>query len=726
MWAVLFYIFALIVYPFFMKKLFAIILLALVWFPSVFAGKDEGMWLPMLIGKLNHADMQKKGFKLTADEIYNVNQGSMKDAVVSLGGFCTGELISSEGLMLTNHHCAFSSIQFHSSVKDDYLTNGFWAYSKQEELSCPEVYASILVRMEDVTERMANAESKEKEMKAIIEEATKETHYTASVKEMFAGNQYVLFVYEKFLDVRLVGAPPSSVGKFGGDTDNWMWPRHTGDFSLFRVYAGKDGKPAAYSKDNVPYTPKYYFPVSLKGVKENDFAMVFGYPGRTDRYLVADALDYNVNAYNPALIKALGRHLEIMKKDMDASDEVRIKLADTYASMANGYKYYIGQTEGLKRMDVIPQMRKDNQAFAQWVNADAGRKEKYGNILSSLEQAYTGYKSKVPTSIYTNVGIGRTGIMRLAAGLSMVMNARKTQADAMGDRLEAMKGGLEEQFKDYVAATDQKQLAGALSLYYNELPKTSHAAAITNILKKYKGKTVEESFEKFAADLFKKSALGSKEKLAKLLENPTAKALEADPAIRFANELFTEVRAKLTPETMAFQGTLSTNYKLYQKAQMERSPEKVFYPDANSTLRMTYGTVRPYAPKDAVAYDYVTTADGILEKMDNTSEEFQVPEKLAKLLRDRDYGNYAENGKLVVCFLTDNDITGGNSGSPVINGNGEIIGCAFDGNWEAMTGDLVYDPAKKRTICVDMRYVLFIIDKYAGAQNLINEMKIVR
>lgn len=709
-----------------MKKLIAIVLLAFVLLPAAFAGKDEGMWLPMLIGKLNQSDMQKKGFRLTADEIYNVNQGSMKDAVVSLGGFCTGELISSEGLMLTNHHCAFSSIQFHSSVKNDYLTNGFWAYSKQEELSCPEVYASILVRMEDVTERMTKADSKEKEIKAITEEATKDNHYTASVKEMFAGNQYFLFVYEKFLDVRLVGAPPSAVGKFGGDTDNWMWPRHTGDFSLFRVYAGKDGKPAAYSPDNVPYTPKYYFPVSMKGVSENDFAMVFGYPGRTDRYLVADALDYNVNAYNPALIKALGKHLEIMKKDMDASDEVRIKLADTYASMANGYKYYIGQTEGLKRLDVISEMRKNNQKFAEWVNADAGRKEKYGTILSGLEQAYNGYKPKAQVVIFSNVGIGRTGIIRTAAGLSRVMNARKAQPDAMAEMVEAMRKGLDEQYKDYVAGTDERQLAGALYLYYTEVPKNYHATAVTEILKKYKAKTAEESFRKFAADLFKKSALSSKEKMAKLLEAPTAKSLEADPAIRFADGFFTEFRTKYGAELSAFQTALSGNYKLYQKALMEKNPEKVFYPDANSTLRMTYGTVRPYAPKDAVAFNYFTTAKGILEKMDNTSEEFQVPAKLEKLLRDKDYGAYAVNGELPVCFLTDNDITGGNSGSPVINGNGEIIGCAFDGNWEAMTGDLVYDPSSKRTICVDMRYVLFIIDKYAGAQNLINEMKIVR
>jgi hypothetical protein len=688
--------------------------------------KDEGMWLPMLISRYNHASMQQKGFKLSADEVYSVNQGSMKDAIISLGGFCTGELISNEGLMLTNHHCAFSSIQFHSSVEKDYLTNGFWAYSKKEELPCPEVYASILVRMEDVTERVLSAESKDKVLKEIADEASKDNGYTAVVKEMFNGNQYILFVSEKFLDVRLVGAPPSDIGKFGGDTDNWMWPRHTGDFSLFRVYANKDGKPAAYSEDNVPLTPKYFFPVSAKGVKQGDFAMVFGYPGRTDRYLVADGLEFAMNNYNPALIKALGKHLEIMKRDMDADDAVRIKMADTYASLANGHKYYIGQSNGLRKSDVISYVRKDNEAFSAWVNEDETRKEKYGKILTDLNTAYNNQKAMQDVLIFTNAGIGRIGTVGLAITLSRVKGMLEAQPEAAAGMLSKIQGSLDDQYKDYVAATDQKLLAAQLLLFYNEVPKANHLKVIQDILKKYKAKTPAESFEKFAADAFKKSGIVSKDKMAKMLEKPTAKSLGSDILIAFGEQLSSEFGAKYG---MAFKGinvAKTESYKLYLQALMERQPDRNFYPDANSTLRMTYGTVQPYEPRDAVSYDYVTYADGILEKMDNTSEEFKVPAKLEKLLRDKDYGNYAEDGKLVVCFLTDNDITGGNSGSPVINGNGEIIGCAFDGNWESMTGDLVFDPALKRTICVDMRYVLFIIDKFAGAQNLIDEMKIVR
>ena len=706
-----------------MKKIIATVLVFL--HVGVYcAPKDEGMWLPMLISRLNYAEMQKKGFRLTADEIYSVNQGSMKDAIVSLGGFCTGELISDQGLMLTNHHCAFSSIQFHSSVEKDYLTNGFWAYQKSEELPCPEIYASILVKMEDVTERMTKSTEKEKEMKAIVEEATKDTHYEGYVRDMFYGNQYFLFVYEKFTDVRLVGAPPSAIGKFGGDTDNWMWPRHTGDFSLFRVYSGKDGKPAAYSKDNVPYVPKYSFPVSIKGVKENDFAMVFGYPGNTDRYLVSDALDFNVNAYNPALIKTLGRRLEIMKKDMDASDDVRIGMADTYASLANSHKYFIGQTEGLKRMDVIPVMKKENIEFQKWADSDPTRKEKYGNLLPSLSSAYTNYKSGSQVAIYTSVGLFGPGIIKYANQYVRLINLLKTQPEKGKELIEKLKAGVDAQFKEYKAPTDEKLLAGLFYQFYEDIPKTSQYAVFKDIIKKYKGKTTEETFQKFAADMFKRSALTTADKATKLLQNATVKSLQNDPMIAFAEKLVTEYRASYQPAAMAFNQKTDELYKVYFQGLMEMNPGKTYYPDANSTLRMTYGTVQPYRPRDGVFYNYVTTSQGILEKMDNTNEEFMVPDKLAQLLRNKDFGDYAQNGELVVGFLTDNDITGGNSGSPVINGNGEIIGCAFDGNWEAMTGDLVYDGQLKRTICVDIRYVLFVIDKYAGAKNLIEEMKI--
>jgi hypothetical protein len=703
------------------------------------APPDEGMWLPMLVGRLNMADLQKRGFKLSAEEIYSVNKSSMKDAVVQIGGFCTGELISSQGLMLTNHHCAFSSIQYHSSVEHDYLTDGFWAKNHEAELACPEITASILVRMEDVTERIAkalsglsDAEKAAKYLqvsKEIADEATKDSHYTARVRDMFAGNQHFLFVYEVFSDIRLVGAPPSSIGKFGGDTDNWMWPRHTGDFSMFRIYADKSGKPAAYSKENVPYTPKYFFPISLKGVQVNDFAMVYGFPGSTDRYQTASQLNLAVDEINPALIKGLGKRLEIMKKDMDASDEVRIKMADTYASLANSWKYYIGQNEGLKKLNVIKEKAMFESKFSTWAKTDATRTANYGNVISEIDSKTAKMKDMIKPFYYTQLTLLSPNILQLARTYGRLMRNLRDNPDkkeAIEANKKAIEANFETAYREYVPETDKKIFYEMLSLYHKEVPQEKQWPYIQEILKKYKAKTAEESFKKYVEDVFKKSQVVSLEKAKALYAKADLKTLQADPAITYWDKVASYFTTAIAPEFSKLNGELDELSKAYLKGMMEMEPSKKFYPDANSTLRVSYGTVRDYSPKDAVSFKHFTTMKGIIEKMDNTNEEFTVPDRLAELYKKKDFGQYGVDGDVPVGFITDNDITGGNSGSPVINGNGELIGVAFDGNWEAMTGDLVYDPMLKRTICVDIRYVLFVVDKYANSEHLVKEMKVIK
>lgn len=714
-------------------KIKVLLLTATLAFSRLAAVADEGMFLPMLINK-NYDEMKKLGFKLTAEDIYNVNNASIKDAIVSLD-FCTGEIISNEGLMLTNHHCAYGSIQSHSSVDHDYLTNGFWAQTKADELPSPEVNASILVRMEDVTAQVlkeinglpeAEKAAKTKEIfKKITDEAIKDTWYTANVRDVFGGNQYLLFVYERFTDVRLVGAPPSSIGKFGGDTDNWMWPRHTGDFSLFRIYMSPDGKPAPYSKDNVPYKPKKFLPISLKGIKANDFAMVMGFPGRTNRYAFSYELQNAVDRANPAIVTLLGKRLEIMKADMNKSDEVRIKLADTYASLSNTWKYYIGQNEGLHRLDVIAGKKKDEVAFARFANSSTAFKEKYGNVLPNIEKAFNEYKPYAVSNLYVNLGGLASGISQYAMQASGLANALKNPDDkeTLNREIEKIKEELDEHFKDYVAATDERILAGLLAVYNKDIPADQQPPVLAEILKKYKAATPEQSFTKFARDVFKRSIFASREKMEAFLAKPNLKVIQKDPAYSFATKI-NEFRGTYTSKVTAYSTALAKEKKNYIAGLMEMHPGKIFYPDANSTLRISYGKVLDYAPRDAVKFDYVTTAKGILEKEDPTNDEFIVPEKLMDLIRKGDFGQYGENGELVVAFLTDNDITGGNSGSPVINANGELIGVAFDGNWEAMTGDLVFDQNYKRTISVDIRYVLFVIDKFAGAGHLIKEMTI--
>ena len=701
---------------------------------------DEGMWIPSLIGK-NYEQMKKMGLKLTADDIYNINKSSMKDAIVSMG-FCSAEIISPEGLMLTNHHCGYGTIQFNSSVEHDYLKNGFWAHSHAEELPAPGVTASILQRIEEVTDKVrpqlvgldATARAaKLKEIEAkLTEEYTKgTTGYTAALKEMFYGNQYFIYVYEKFTDLRLVGAPPESVGKFGGDTDNWMWPRHTGDFSMFRIYANKDNKPAPYSKDNVPYKPKHFLPISLKGIQENDFTMIMGNPGRTNRYASSYELQNAVDVVNPLLIELLGKKLETWKSDMDKSTEVRIKLAAKYASTANSWKYYIGQTKGLKRLKVVDQKRATEATFMTWVNADATRKAKYSRMFNSVDSAYKAYHSNYPVSLNYQLGAMGSEMAGMAgqlAALNTLLQKAPVDTAAVRKRVAGMKEGIDKFYKDYNAATDQKVFANLLKVVYKNLPEAQLPGLLKEAVAKHKELPAEQAIDKYAEEVFANTMVINKEKVTAFLNNPKAEDLEKDAGYNYYSKTSADLK-KLVDETASvnFSNLLAREKELYIAGLMEMDNKKNMYPDANSCIRLTYGKIDDYKPADGVNYSFFTTADGILEKEDATSDEFNVPPRLIDLLKKRDYGRYADkDGSLHVAFISTNDITGGNSGSAVINGKGELIGAAFDGNWEAMTGDLVYDAQYKRTISVDIRYVLFIIDKYAGAGNIVSEMKLMQ
>jgi hypothetical protein len=700
------------------------------------AAPDEGMWLPMLIKRLNAEDMAKHGCKLTPEEIYEVNKAALKDAIVSLE-FCTAEIVSANGLMLTNHHCAYGAIQENSSLEHNYLDDGFWAKSFAEELKIPGQTASILVRMEDVTAQIlkgiddnTSAENRSKMISEVSKEITKkageEGKYRALVKDMFNGNEFYLFVYETFKDVRLVGAPPQSIGKFGGDTDNWMWPRHTGDFSLMRIYANKENQPAEYSPENVPYKAKHVIPVSMKGYKEGDFAMIMGYPGRTNRYITSPAMELQMQNINPIQIKLFGKKLETWKKDMNADTKVRIQYSSKHASLANSWKYYIGQSEGLERLNVIEERKKEEAAFTAWARSSETTK-KYADVLNEYTLAVNGYKDVVAQVFYLSLAgksCEATAMIKYLNKVKDALNKKPVDAKVLEASIADAKKASEEFYKDYNTQTDLHVVKEMMLLYLNDIPMAQLPPSIAKIANG-KGKNNEEKINKWATKLFEKSIFVSQEKFNKWLAKPDAKSLEKDPLIVFNDELTKHSSAVLSPIQQKYGSETEKLKRIYLEGLMQFKKDHKFYPDANSTHRLTYGNVKAYHPKDAVNFNYYTTSDGILQKYSkNKTSDFYVPERLIELIKQKDFGKYAENGVLKVAFLTNNDITGGNSGSPVMNDKGELIGIAFDGNWEAMTGDLVFDPELKRTICVDIRYVLFVMDKYAGATNLVNEMKL--
>jgi hypothetical protein len=715
------------------KSLLAII--AIIFGLQPLTRADEGMWLPIFVERLNYTDMQKMGLQLTPEEIYSINNSSLKDAIAIFGRGCTSELISDQGLLLTNHHCGYGRIQAHSSVEHDYLSEGFWAETLQDELPNPGLTATFLIRIEDVTDQiisqlndgmdeMERAKKVDEIADQLEKEAEEGTHYNATVRSFFEGNEYYLFVYETFKDVRLVGAPPSSIGKFGADTDNWMWPRHTGDFSLFRVYTDKDGKPADYSEDNIPMKPKHYLPISIAGVEKGDFSMILGYPGSTERYLTSYGVQLALEVHNQTVVDIRDKKLKIMMEDMQADPAIRIKYASKYARTSNYWKYYIGQTKGLKRLKVYDKKVALENQFKSWVDENESREKKYGSALTYIEDAYKTISNHEEVSVYFREAI-RSGseILNYASGFSNLkkeLEEKETDQKKVDDLVTSLRERKVDYFKDYNAPTDQKLLAAMLEMFYKNVSPDQQPKYLKDIAAKYKG-----DFEAFAKDVFEKSYFVSAERVDELLEKPSAKKIDKDPAYVTARAFYNYYYEEIQPELREAYALLQKGNRLFIAGLREMQPDKKFYPDANFTMRLTYGQVLDYYPADAVHYNYYTTMKGIMEKEDPNNWEFVVPEKLKELYKNKEFGRYGEGDVMKVCFLTDHDITGGNSGSPVINGNGELIGLAFDGNWEAMSGDIAFEPELQRTINVDIRYVLFIIDKFAGAQRLIDEMTIV-
>jgi hypothetical protein len=701
---------------------------------------DEGMWLPVLIERLNYVDMQKMGLHLTPEELYSVNHSSLKDAIVGLsagspsggGFFCTAEVVSDKGLIFTNHHCGYSAVQNHSAPEHDYLADGFWAASLSDELPNEGVCASFLVRIENVTDSVLFGISDsltENERSKIVREvsgritkkASEEGTYECSVKSFYGGNEYYLFVFKTYKDVRLVGAPPSSIGKFGGDTDNWMWPRHTGDFTILRIYADSANNPAEYAETNVPLHPDYHLPISLKGVEKNDFSMIWGYPGTTSRYLTSYGIDYNLNSFYPVIIDVFGKQMEVMKERMDADNAVKIAYAENYAGLSNTWKNFIGQTKMLRKNHVKEKKEMLEAEFTAWVNNNPLRKEKYGMVLEDLKKGYAGLDTITAPFYYSRIaGLG-LDIVGLAGGFSELKSALEEKNDAaVKESVEGLRSLAEDNFKEYDPVIEKNLFAEMLSLYAKKVPRQDLPSIFGEIEKNYAG-----DFHLFADEVYSTSVFATTASINEFLDKPSLKPFKKDLAWLTYQSML-EASGGFAGAFGQARTGLSAGNRLLIEGLRDMNPDQKFYPDANSTLRFTYGKVLDYFPADAVHYEYYTTLEGVMEKEDPDNEDFIVDQKLKDLYEAKDYGPYGENGQLITCFLTTNDITGGNSGSPVINGDGQLTGIAFDGNWEAMSGDIMFENDLQRCINVDIRYVLFIIDKFANAQNIIEELSIVK
>lgn len=721
-----------------MKKfLLTIVLTITLFFRSI---ADEGMWLPLLLGQQVYNDMVKKGLKLTKDQLYHINKPSLKDAIIIFGGGCTGEIVSAQGLIFTNHHCGYDAIASASNMDHNYLRDGFYARNKSEEIPT-NLSVQFLLRIDDVTALVLDSlkglsGTERVQRQAVVLSNINKRMSDASqnietrVSSLFKGNQFLAFVYQRYTDIRLVGAPPESVGKFGGDTDNWEWPRHTGDFSVFRVYSSTDGKPAKYAEGNIPYKPKWFLPVSIKPLKDGDFAMIYGYPGGTNRYETAFGVKLATEINNPTLVKLRDVRLKYMFEEMKKDPATKLQLASSYAGIANYWKFFDGETKQLIKYDVYGQKKKAEENFLSWAKG----KPEYENIFTEWEKAYADWRPYALHRMYMNEGIFGSSLVGFASSLMQVETALVKTGSTAADVKKAVDGA-NQQRKNFLEAenklSDQHILGSVLMMYYNDVPKDQQPIGFFSTVKDHYGPLDDEAtFKKFAADVFKNTMIFDDAKWNAFVANPDALTLQGDPAFNIASTFIKNYNSKYGPLYQQFLSKNAELGRLYLKGIMEMDPVKAkkMYPDATFTMRVSYGSVKSYRPRDAVFYDYVTTSKGILEKYVAGDYEFDLPARQIELLKKKDFGQYIDPVRkdLVIGFITTNDITGGNSGSPVMNNKGELIGLAFDGNYEALSHKLAFDKDLNRTINVDIRYVLWCIDKLGGASHIIKELKLMK
>lgn len=719
-----------------MKKFF----LAIALFLTVFrAAADEGMWLPMLLGEQVYADMVKKGLKLTKEQLYSVNKASLKDAVVLFNGGCTGEIVSNKGLIFTNHHCGYAAIAAASTVQNDYLTNGFYAKNAGEEIKT-NINVMFLLRIEDVTAQVEEAlkgldgagrAAKTAEVyKSITDKiADPAKMITGRVYSMFKGNQFLMYVYQTYNDVRLVGTPPESIGKFGGDTDNWEWPRHTGDFSVFRVYSDKNGNPANYSTANVPMKPKHFLPVSIKGFKDGDYAMIYGYPGGTNRYETSFGVKLKTDITNPVLVKLRDVRLKLMMDEMLKDNATRLKLVSNYATVANYWKFFDGETKQLLKFKTYEQKQEFENNFKQW----AAGKPEFENVFRDYEKIYSDWRPYENLRMYMAEGIVGSPLLAFAASGAQLealwANGKTPSAEDLSKAMKTLEGRRKTFLDNENIPSDENIVAAVIQMFYNDVDKAQHPAGIYDKIQSRFGPLNEEAtYKKLARNMFSSSIFINDERWAAFAANPSLEGLQADPAFELASAFVKNYNSKYAPNFQKFNAANNELGRWYLKGVMQMNPDAVkkMYPDANLSMRVSYGNVKSYSPRDAIKYDYVCTSAGLLQKYVKGDYEFNLQDYIISAIKKRDFGQYIDKSRndLVVTFITTNDITGGNSGSPVMNDKGELLGLAFDGNYEALSHKIAFDKDLNRTICVDIRFVLWCIDKLGGAKNIINELKL--